>query len=271
MEGELALIRSNSCSRIEFAFRILDGDTLGSISLPEITTEEFHQAWTRFELVADAKEWNADRRKLVLPTLLRGKLVEFYVEANDATRGDLSNLKTFLMSKVGLVRDPLTSSQLFMSRSQHPGERILDYVADLKKLFKEACSTEDFTSTILLQRFLTGLLPPIRRQLLLRGKPNTLDEAVRDATNIEYALNFAEEADNTQEVNVIHHKPSTQESSGKNKLQESLDQIVRRLEALETIQKQPSLPPAGYTDRPYRNQPIQGQRQQGRQRGYSLA
>ena len=70
-------------------------------------------------------------------------------------------------------------------------------------------------------------------------------------------------------MNVIHHKPSTQESSGKNKLQESLDQIVRRLEALETIQKQPSLPPAGYTDRPYRNQPIQGQRQQGRQRGYA--
>ena len=71
-----------------------------------------------------------------------------------------------------------------MLRSQHLGERILDYVADLKKLFKEACSTEDFTSIILLQRFLTGLLPPIRRQLLLQGKPNTLDEAVRDATNI---------------------------------------------------------------------------------------
>ena len=43
----------------------------------EITTEEFHQAWTRFKLVAEAKEWNADRRKLVLPTLLRGKLVEY--------------------------------------------------------------------------------------------------------------------------------------------------------------------------------------------------
>ena len=71
------------------------------LPLPEITTEEFHQAWTRFELVADAKEWNADRRKLVLPTLLRGKLVEFYVEAKDATRGDLANLKTFLISKVG--------------------------------------------------------------------------------------------------------------------------------------------------------------------------
>ena len=47
------------------------------LPFPEITIEEFHQAWTRFELVADAKEWNADRRKLVLPILPRGKLVEF--------------------------------------------------------------------------------------------------------------------------------------------------------------------------------------------------
>ena len=118
------------------------------LPLPEITTEEFHQAWTRFELVANAKEWNDDRKKVVLPTLLRGKLVEYYMEANDAIRGDLAALKIFLMTKVGLVRDPLTSSQLFMTRSQHSGERILDFVSDLKKLFKEDYSTEDYTSTI---------------------------------------------------------------------------------------------------------------------------
>ena len=40
--------------------------TPSDLPLPEITTKEFHQAWTRFELVAEAKEWNADRRKLVL-------------------------------------------------------------------------------------------------------------------------------------------------------------------------------------------------------------
>jgi len=55
------------------------------LPLPEITSEEFQQAWTRFELVAAAKEWNDERKKLVLPTLLHGKLVEYYVEADDAT------------------------------------------------------------------------------------------------------------------------------------------------------------------------------------------
>ena len=131
------------------------------LPLPEITSEEFLQAWTRFELVAAAKEWSDDRKKVVIPTLFRGKLVEYYMEADEATRGNLANLKTLLMTKVGLVRDPLMSCQLFMSRSQRQGKRILHYVADLKKHFTEAYVTEDFTSAILLQRFLTGHSPPV--------------------------------------------------------------------------------------------------------------
>ena len=92
------------------------------IPLPEITSGEFHQPCTRFEFFASAKEWNNERKKLVLPTLLRRKLVEYYVEADKTTHENLANLKTFLMTKVGLVTDPLMSSQLFMSGSQQPGE-----------------------------------------------------------------------------------------------------------------------------------------------------
>ena len=88
-----------------------------------------------------------------------------------------------------------------------------------------------------------GLLPPICSQLLLAGKPETLAQAVKDSANIEYALNFAGETNDNHEVNIIHHKPSTQESSEQTKLQDSLHQIVKRLEALEMGQKQqPSLP-----------------------------
>ena len=122
---------------------------------------------------------------------------------------------------------------------------------------------------MLVQRFLTGLLPPIRRQLLLQGKPGTLTRAVKDAVKIEYALNFAGEADDSQEVNVVHRKPSTQEPSGYNNLQESLDQISKRLEALEMGQKQSPLPRTEHADRSYHNQPTRGQRQQGRQREYT--
>jgi len=59
------------------------------LPLPEITSKEFQQAWTRFEL---AKEWSDDSKKLVLPTLLHGKLVEYYVDADNATRENLTDL-----------------------------------------------------------------------------------------------------------------------------------------------------------------------------------
>ena len=48
------------------------------IPLPELTVESFQRAWTRFELVAKAKEWDSAKQLTVLPTLLRGKLVDRY-------------------------------------------------------------------------------------------------------------------------------------------------------------------------------------------------
>ena len=116
--------------------------------------------------------------------LLQGKLVDYYAEFAEAMRGDLQRLKTSLMTKAGLMCDCLASSQMFMSHSQWPEEKVADLMVELKKLFKEAYPAEEMMSGILLQRFLTGLLPPIRRQLLLHGKPDTLQQAIQDATNV---------------------------------------------------------------------------------------
>ena len=48
-----------------------------------------------------------------------------------------------------------------MSRCQKPCEKVNDFASDLRKLFVEAYPREEVTSTILLQRFVTGLLPGI--------------------------------------------------------------------------------------------------------------
>lgn len=53
-----------------------------------------------------------------------------------------------------------------------------------------------------------GLLSPICCQLLLLGKPETLEQAVNDAINVEYALNFDAGLEDTQDVNVVQCKPS---------------------------------------------------------------
>jgi len=68
--------------------------------------------------VASAKEWDAAKQKLILPTLLRGKLVDIYMSVDDDTSGDLKLLKKALMMHAGLVRDPLSAGQKFMAASQ---------------------------------------------------------------------------------------------------------------------------------------------------------
>ena len=137
------------------------------LPLPEITVEEFPRAWTRFELVSAAKEWNAEKQALILPTLLRGKLVDYYVNLDATTKADLNLLKVALMTQ-----DPLTAGKLFISRCQRSGEneKAVDFAYHLKKLFKQAYPDEDLASGILLQCFLTGLAPPVSQQMLLHGR-----------------------------------------------------------------------------------------------------
>jgi len=57
------------------------------LPLSEITSEEFQQVWTQFELVAVAKEWS-DNRKWFSP---QSSVVSWYVEADNATRGNLTD------------------------------------------------------------------------------------------------------------------------------------------------------------------------------------
>ena len=204
---------------------------------PEITIEDFHRAWTQFNLVSTTKKWNRVKQKVILPTLLHGKLPDYYAECNEETQSDLELLKSMFMKKAGLVCDSLTASKLFMSRCQGPHEKVTEFLAGLKELFKEAYPVEQLTSTILLERFLMGLSPRICQQLLLRGKPETLHQAADDATAIEYALNFEEETDDFHEVATVHRKSQPQSFEGTQKLQNSLDEIVKCLEALETHQQ----------------------------------
>ena len=97
-------------------------------------------------------------RLTIVPTLLRGKLIDFYTEFDEATKGDLSSLKLALQEKAGLKIDPLIASRNFNQRDQLPGEKVDDHTSKLKRFFKQAYPDEGLNSTVLLQKFLTGLL-----------------------------------------------------------------------------------------------------------------
>ena len=71
------------------------------LPLPELIVEDFQRGWTRFEFVAAAKEWNTNKQLAVIPTLLRGRLIDYYIELDDDTKGDLKLLKAVLQERTG--------------------------------------------------------------------------------------------------------------------------------------------------------------------------
>ena len=63
------------------------------------------------------------------------------------------------------------------------------------------------TSSVLLQRFLTGLRPERSRQLLLHKKLSNFTKALADAVDIKYALKFNEPDVNIQAMAQPQRKP----------------------------------------------------------------
>lgn len=170
-----------------------------------MTAEDFKCAWTRFELVAKAKEWEQAKQLSVLPTLLRGKLLDKYVEIDDETKGHIERLKATLEKTSGRTEDPLAAARAFVARDQNPSESVEDFAGALKKF---SSTDEAATSTVLLQRFLTGLRPQISQQLLLRKKPESLVEAIASATEVEYAQSFdGGRKKEPSEVNLVQRPP----------------------------------------------------------------
>ena len=97
------------------------------LPFPEITVEEFPRAWTRFELVSATKEWKDEKQASILPMLLQGKLVDYYVDLDATTKADLKLLKMTLMKKAGLAHDLLTAGK--------PGEKAADFTNHLKSSY----------------------------------------------------------------------------------------------------------------------------------------
>ena len=235
------------------------------LPLPELLTEDFKRGWTRFEFIATAKGWNAERQLAVIPTLLRGKLIDDYVELPDATKADLGRLKAALQDRAGVKEDPLVASKQFNQRSQGSEEKVKDFAATLKRLFKDAYSAESLDSAVLLQRFLTGLRPEIGRQLLLRNRPDTFTNALKDAEEIEYALAFDGSGEG---ICAIAHKKRQSEHLDSATLTQTLEALTKRLESLETtLQKNKTQGPSHPTNGGQRYTPTQQQYYRGRKLG----
>ena len=66
------------------------------LPLPDIHPANFKRAWLRLELVAKAKKWTNEEQLVIIPTLLRDKLLDIYAELPDEKKEDVKQLKEVL-------------------------------------------------------------------------------------------------------------------------------------------------------------------------------
>eukprot|EP00731_Ephydatia_muelleri_P024284 Em0016g555a len=160
------------------------------VTLPEISVETFEHAWLSSE-----------------------------------EKSSLEGVKAALTKRAGLKKDPLVTAKHFSSREQGEKESVRDYAPQLRKAFAEAYPKEDTVSAVLLQKFTTGLRASITRQMLLKGRPSTMEQAIEEAVVIEEALKFGGEVSEVN-VNAIQKK----EDSGElGQLKTLLEQMVKKI------------------------------------------
>ena len=201
-----------------------------SIILPEISADNFEHAWKRFRLAAVAKQWQAEKQLLILPTLLRGNLVDYYMDLGEDEKRSLEDVKQALERKAGIKKDPVVAARYFNSRYQDDRERVMDYATQLRKAFKEAYPEEDVGSAVLLQTFLSGLRPSIARQVMLKGRPTALDKAIEEAVTVEEALRFGGADTMEVPVHAVHPKETTTEVE---QLRHTLERMSKKFESFE--------------------------------------
>ena len=143
------------------------------IPLPEITIEDFHQAWTRFE-------WWLQRRNGVKTS----SWLSFQLEVGGLLYR-LGRRKAFRPGALEITQEesriddgPTRRCAEVSIPSQKPQERVSDFATDLKKLFGLVYPEGAKSSSVLLWRFLTGLHPEISRHVLLKGRPSSLEKAM---------------------------------------------------------------------------------------------
>ena len=113
-----------------------------------------------------------------MPTLLEGEALAAWMELTDEEKNDYSVTKSKLIRKMAPLK--FVSLEEFQKRSIFPGESVVMYFYELKRLLQQAMSelTADARKQLLIHQFLAGLPAYLSRQLRASGNTTDLDELV---------------------------------------------------------------------------------------------
>jgi len=104
------------------------------VSIPkQFSSEDVEDWFQRFDICAKANGWHAAAKAKKLPTLLEGEALAVWLELTDKQQNDYAEMKKEMLKTMLPLN--FVSLDDFHCRKLRPGEAILLYVHDLRKLW----------------------------------------------------------------------------------------------------------------------------------------
>lgn len=158
------------------------------IKLPPFNGKEEWKVWvSRFEAIANRRQWSEETKLDNLLPKLQGKAGEFvFTQLPRHTLSHYEDLIKELNSRFRVVETKKTFAAKFSQRTQKPGETAEEFAAELKRLYAKAHSFRDEKTRQedLVRRFLDGLRDSDARfEIEYNKEPEDIDEAVYHAVN----------------------------------------------------------------------------------------
>ncbi len=142
-----------------------------------------------FDQLGTSNNWDPDRKRLKLPTKLRGAAWDAYTCLEDDERDTYEHLKTSMTEKLMGGSAKRGHIMAFSNRKQAPGESAHDFHRALKKAFQAAYPNKnprDHDQELQL-KFEEGSIH--RSQITILG-PVSFEDALAKAENIENSLRY---------------------------------------------------------------------------------
>ena len=205
--------------------------TGNTICLPEPLEDGDAKAWfRRFDVCAAANEWNAAKKLVRLPTLLRGRAWAIYESLGENDNESYNALKGAIISRLNPDTDEdrlAAREQLTRRHFREGGESIDEFARDIEKLLPAEIRDSE------LRFYLMSALPEkVAFQLKLLPK-GTYAETIAKAREV---ILIYQRAELPQPVS---HVKEVQESSRLDKMEDTLKVMTEQLAAIRVNQASP--------------------------------
>ncbi len=154
-------------------------------------------SWTdylvQFDLVAELNGWDQGSMAMYLATSLRGAAQSVLGDLDEFGRRDYRTLVTSLNQRFGPQNQTQMFRALLRNRVRQPNETLPELAHEIKRLVKLAYPTGQYgiLEDLAMNHFIEALPETESRWHIQQSRPQTLDEAVRVAVELE-AFHMAE-------------------------------------------------------------------------------